>query len=316
MTVINERGITYAIGVGSDITASDMDEGINPYARPVINPVTDGTSLPKTFRPDPGVGIDDYALGPVYYQATIPLLFRPANIRLLMDQYFEDTAAGGATAYRRDYVLSDIPNHPSEWLSLWKRTEEGGNDENEVYYGGLVHGVTFHLEHGSVLKADFTASFCRFSNDAAASGSWDSESSGDSTPWRLHDIGNLIGPSGNLASRNLYDFSLSIRHNIHPNIYSEQYPERITRTNFTIGGHFTIRDDSTTTQLFLDTYKDGTQILFHLSNGDQYLRIGGVIVSYEELFMNATRYIKYNIRGIRGGSYDYGFEVRLDPDVA
>jgi hypothetical protein len=316
LSVINARGITYAIGIGNDITASDMDEGINPYARPMITPVTDNTAAIKTFHSDPGVEIDDYQLGTVYYQATIPLLFRPANIRLLMDQYFEDTTAGGASAYRRDYYLDDIPNHPTDWLSLWKRSEEGGNDENEVYYGGLVHGVRFHMEERGVLKADFTASFCRAANDVAASGSWDSESGGDSTVWRHQDISNLIGPLGNVAGRKLSDFSISLHHTIHPNFYSEQYPERITRLGFVISGHFTLRDDSATTQMFLDAHKNSSHLVIYICNGSQYIRIGGVIIGYEEIFKNNTRYIKYNFSGVSGGSIDYGFEVRLDPDVA
>jgi len=312
--VINARGITCAIGTGSDIAASDMDEGIECYARPVIAPVTDNTSLPKTFHPDPGVDTDDYQLGTVYYQATIPVIFRPSNIRLLMDNFFENTTAGGSPAYRRDYDIEDIPNHPGEWLSLWKRTEEGGNDENEVYYGGVIHGVNFHMEERGVLLADFTASFCRASNDAAATGSWDWETGGDRTVWRHQDISNLVGPS--VASRTLSDFSLSLSHKIHPNFYSEQYPERITRLGSVVLGHVTIRDDSTTTQTFLDAYKNSTHIAVIIYIGDQHIRAGAVIIGYEEIFKSNTRYIKYNLHGVRGGSYDYGFEVRLEPDIA
>ena len=316
MSVINARGITYAIGTGSDRAVKNMDEGIEPYARPVIVPVTDRTTTPQTFKVKPGIGLDDFQIGTIYYQATIPLLFRPSNIRKLLDIYFEDVAVGGASGYARNYDITDIPSHPSKWLSLWKRTEHEGNAENEAYYGGVVHGLSLYQREGDVLKCDVTASFCRGEFDVAASGSWDAQTSGDRDSWRGQDISLTYGPYGSAAVGDYREWGLSLSHAIQPTFYANQYPDRITRRGFRISGYVTIRDDSATTQLFLDAMANKTVCILIATNSPHTIMTSFAVIGYEELFENNTRYMKFNFINVRGGSYDFSLDIHLEPGVS
>lgn len=249
---LSVRRIKYALGVGADRTAKDLDEGAPVLMQgdpPVIDQVIDGTTAPLVTKGSPGIDCDSFDLGSVYYACSFPMVFSPSASVRILDALFEDTVPGSASAYMRAYAPSAVPAEPADFVSLWKWTAKDGNAVCKCFYGGIVKGFTLEgSEHGAAV---FTPELVfSYRDNAVASvesdAGWALPTAGDLAPWLSSNqllFFRALGAASYTQAK-LRSWRVTASWETTPHFYSGANPDRITRGALRMDGEFTLRDAS------------------------------------------------------------------------
>lgn len=314
MAGIRAGGIKYALGKQSAIGTRAIDEGLPLLEHTTPLPVSDVLRGVNTSK---GQDKNYFRTGTVYYTARVRIPYAPAWVCRLLDLYFENTAVGSSPNYDRTYDIEDIPDEPSEWLTLWKYTAKTGTDHNIVGVGGVIYGVT--IEGGENLPVTLSADIAFASReDDVATGTtadWDiNESSGDADPIRNSDLvfsvgGSLLGVTA---------WSITLAHEFRAHFYASQNPHRITRRGYRVSGNFTIRDIDDDLEAFDTDFLDSSSFAFFAASGSNTFYCPTAKIhgpgSNED---RGTRYGTFNFTGLLDESAGTpALRIGLRPEIA
>jgi hypothetical protein len=294
---ISSQRICYAIGLAA-WGAKSAQEGLPVLEHFEPEAVIDTPSAPQVAKAERFPDGQDARIGPLYYIATVPMLFSPAHSILFLDKFFERTTVGAAPDYRRYYTAEDIPNDPAgPYLCLWKRTARTGLDHNLCCSNGIVTGIALEKTPGSPMKLSVHCAFgARNLVEASpAAATWEIDRrNGNFDP--VPEGGTsfyITAPGGSPAEFKVHTFHLSLSGAFTPHFWKGQTPDRFSRGAVALSGDITLRDivdqvESLTAALEGSSSKEGI-FSFGANAGFGFnFRLTSGLASEDEITRNGT----------------------------
>jgi hypothetical protein len=243
---ISAQQISYAIGPAV-WGAKSAQEGLPVLDHFEPEPVIDTPSAPQVAKAQRFPDGQDVKTGPLYYIATVPMLFSPAHSILFLDKFFERTTVGAMPDYVRTYTAEDIPGDPAApYLCLWKRTAKVELDHSLCCSNGIVTGIDLEKAPGSPVKLTARCAFGARSliEPSPASSAWEiNRTDGNYDPVAEGNIRFYISPPGGAAVEfKVHTFHLSLSGAFTPHFWDDQTPDRFSRGLIALSGDITLRD--------------------------------------------------------------------------
>lgn len=301
MLGLSETKICYAIG-NAAWGAKSCEQGLPIVDHFEPEPVIDAASAPLLAQSTSFPDGRDSKIGTMYYVTEYKIPFTPAHSILMLDKFFENTAAGATPDYTRNYLSGDIRPEPlAPFLNIWKRLKKTGWDRNGCWYNGIVTGISISKTAGQPLLLGARCAFGKRDLTVADPNLWTiNRTDGNVTPPAEGSIRFFCGTSGGTLSEfKVPSFNFNLSCDFTPHFWSSQYPDAFTRGKVALTGDFQLRDIVNQIELMTSYIESSTVRSIIIQMGDyMQLRMNTTLISGGASEDEITRNGKYGIGGI------------------